>query len=62
MNIGDKYTSGEYLEKTRTWHVEDSSWKAAQIVKLISSNSLHPTNIAEIGCGAGGILGELSGV
>jgi len=58
--MGDIYTSGEYLEKTRTWHAEDSPWKAAQIIKLISSNSLHPANIAEIGCGAGGILGKLS--
>ena len=58
--MGDIYISGEYLEKTRTWHAEDSPWKAVQIIKLINRNSLQPTTIAEIGCGAGGILRKLA--
>lgn len=59
-NTGNIYKSGEYLERTRTWHSEDSHWKAEQISKIISNNRVHSTNIAEIGCGAGVILGELS--
>jgi len=54
------YTDGKYLESTETWHVEDSSWKAEQIIRIIRRNELHPENIAEVGCGAGAILGELS--
>jgi SAM-dependent methyltransferase len=55
------YTSGEYLETTgQTWHSEDSPWKASQIFRIISKNDIHPKNIAEIGCGAGRILEELS--
>lgn len=54
------YTSGKYLESTQTWHAEDSPWKAEQLIKIISNNSLHPQSIAEIGCGAGVILDELS--
>src|SRR5215475_8271081 len=55
------YTSGEYLETTgQTWHSEDSPWKAGQIFRIISKNNIHPKNIAEIGCGAGRILEELS--
>ena len=54
------YTSGKYLETTQTWHSEDSSWKAEQIIKLIEKNNLCPKTVAEIGCGAGSILTTLS--
>ncbi|BFU91056.1 MAG: hypothetical protein NTAFB01_22430 [Nitrospira sp.] len=54
------YTSGKYLEVTQTWHAEDSPWKAAQIWKILAKNYVQPQRIAEIGCGAGGVLRELS--
>ena len=54
------YTSGEYLKATQTWGAEDSPWKAEQIMQIISKNGLQPKKIAEIGCGAGQILRELS--
>ncbi len=54
------YTSGQYLDVTQTWHAEDSPWKARQIKKIIDKNEIHPRNIAEIGCGSGAILNELS--
>jgi|SRR6476660_6077567 len=54
------YTSGEYLKTTQTWHAEDSPWKANQIIEIICNNHLQPKTIAEIGCGAGAIIDELS--
>ena len=54
------YTDGEYLAKTESWHVEDSPWKAQQILKMLRRNKLAPASIAEIGCGAGVILSELA--
>ena len=54
------YTSGKYIETNPTWHAEDSPWKADQIIKIICNNRIHPQTIAEIGCGAGAILDELS--
>jgi SAM-dependent methyltransferase len=55
------YKSGYYLELTgQTWHAEDAPWKAEQIERIIRRNGIQPRNIAEIGCGAGQILGELS--
>ena len=51
---------GEYLSKNSDWHVEDSPWKAVQIDKIISRNSLSPNTVCEIGCGAGEILKQLS--
>lgn len=53
------YTSNEYLEKNPTWHVEDSPWKAGQILKMMRQNNLTSLSIAEIGCGAGEILNQL---
>lgn len=58
--MGTIYTSGKYLEVTRTWHEEDSSWKAAHIWKMLVTNHIQPQRIVEIGCGVGGILKELS--
>ena len=54
------YQTGEYLEKTVSWHMEDSPWKATQIDKILATNDINPTNIVEIGCGAGGILESLT--
>lgn len=54
------YTNGEYLEATRSWHAEDSPWKAEQIYAIIKRNDIRAERIVEVGCGAGGVLCELS--
>lgn len=55
------YTSIDsvYLHANPTWHIEDSAWKATQILKLIERNKLQPNSVVEIGCGAGEILNQL---
>ena len=53
------YQTGEYVERNPTYHVEDSSWKARHILRVIQKNSLQPRTICEIGCGAGEILKQL---
>ena len=50
---------GEYLLKNPTWHVEDSPWKAKQILKMLNRHPINPKSIAEVGCGAGEILNQL---
>jgi Methyltransferase domain len=55
------YTSGEYLKKNPTWHVEESPWKARQILRMMARNTLAPSTICEVGCGAGEILRQLQG-
>ena len=57
--FGKKYVTREYLDNNPTWHVEDSPWKAEQILKMFKRNSLQPDSICEIGCGAGEILRQL---
>ena len=47
------YRDGQYLKNNKTWHEEDSSYKAAFVRKIIEQNHLHPTSIADIGCGCG---------
>ncbi len=58
-NIDDQYKSDEYLNKNPSWHVEDSEWKARQIHRVLTANSVNPSRICEIGCGVGQILQEL---
>jgi tRNA G46 methylase TrmB len=55
------YEDGSYLANNPGWHEEDSPWKAKQISKIIKKNSLNPRTICEVGCGAGGVLNQLSG-
>jgi SAM-dependent methyltransferase len=52
-------TNGEYLKNNPTWHVEDSPWKAQQIIKMLKINPINLKMIAEVGCGAGEILNQL---
>lgn len=53
------YQTGEYLEKNPTYHVEDSPFKADQILTMIRKHDLRPHSICEVGCGAGEILNQL---
>lgn len=53
------YTSNAYLENHPTWHTEDSSWKAAQIARIMAANGITPKTVYEVGCGAGEILRQL---
>jgi 2-polyprenyl-3-methyl-5-hydroxy-6-metoxy-1,4-benzoquinol methylase len=52
--------NSDYLQKNKSWHTEDSHWKAKQILKMINRNNLDLKYIAEIGCGAGEILNKLN--
>lgn len=51
--------NGEYLKNNPTWHVEDSPWKAKQIMKMLNRNPISIKSVAEVGCGAGEILNQL---
>jgi 2-polyprenyl-3-methyl-5-hydroxy-6-metoxy-1,4-benzoquinol methylase len=53
------YISGTYLEKNPTWHVEESPWKARQIMRMVTRNHIVPKTICEVGCGAGEVLKQL---
>jgi hypothetical protein len=60
-NTHDIYQTGEYLEKNPTYHVEDSAWKADQILSMMRKHDMRPRTICEVGCGAGEILKQLQG-
>jgi SAM-dependent methyltransferase len=61
MTTTNIYTNpeGEYIQNNPTWHIEDSPWKAQQILKMLKQNELLPKTITEIGCGVGEILLQL---
>lgn len=58
--VGEEiYVNGTYLAKNPSWHVEESPWKAQQILRMLRRNHLTPKTICEVGCGAGEILHQL---
>jgi SAM-dependent methyltransferase len=59
METENFYKNGLYLEQNPSWDVEDSPWKALQILKLFERNCIQPRTICEVGCGAGEVLLQL---
>ncbi|PVD51247.1 methylase [Terrimonas sp.] len=60
ISSNEFYTGGSYLEHNQNWNLEDASWKAAIIHKLLKRNNILPADIVDVGCGAGGVLEELA--
>lgn len=56
----DRYLSEDYVTSNPSWDLQDSPWKAAMIEKVFGADGLNSKSICEVGCGAGGILTELS--
>lgn len=54
-----RYVDGTYLSTNPTWHEEDASWKAAQVVRMVNAHGLRPTSVCDIGCGTGGVMANL---
>jgi SAM-dependent methyltransferase len=47
------YNDGKYLNSNKSWHTEDSPYKASFVIEIIKNNNLPFGNCADIGCGAG---------
>jgi hypothetical protein len=45
MNSENIYQDGQYFETNQSWHIEDSPWKANQILKMLSQNNLMPKTV-----------------
>lgn len=60
MKSTDRYTDGSYLDANPDWHEEHASWKAAQIVHVLTKAKIHPKSICDVGCGTGGVLDDLT--
>ncbi len=54
----DQYIDGRYATVNPTWHAADSGWKAEQVLRLLGADT--PRSVCEVGCGAGGVLQQLS--
>ena len=53
------YKNQTYLALNPGWHEEDSHWKAAQLFQMLGKHHLSVNSVAEIGCGAGGVIAQL---
>ena len=60
ISSNDIYTDGTYFKKNPTWDKEESSYKASIVANLLKKNNMAPNEITEVGCGAGGVLENLS--
>jgi SAM-dependent methyltransferase len=54
-----RYLGQGYRERNPSWDAEDSPWKAALVRELLARHGLRPAIVAEVGCGAGGVLAAL---
>lgn len=50
------YEDGTYLKANKTWHEEDSPWKAKHIFNMLEKNNIKPRSLCDVGCGAGEVL------
>jgi SAM-dependent methyltransferase len=58
--MSDIYGDGRYMAANPAWHSEDSPWKAGKVAALLTKHGVAPRTVAEIGCGAGQVLNNLS--
>jgi SAM-dependent methyltransferase len=58
--LDDRYTKGTYKLANPSWHEEDASWKAEQVINLFEDLAIAPHSICDVGCGSGGVLAQLS--
>ena len=58
--MSEIYQDGKYAEANPTWHEEDAAWKAQHVKSILVKNNVSFQTLCEVGCGAGGILVELS--
>lgn len=56
----DIYNNQTYLTNHPSWHSEDSAWKAGKIQEALRKHVVGVKTVAEIGCGSGEIISELS--
>ena len=57
--LEERYTSGDYLKNNPSWHVEESPWKAEQVLKMMKQNRIAPKVVCDVGCGVGEVLSQL---
>lgn len=50
------YTNGGYLANNPQWHDAEAPWKARRVHEFLVAHGVKPATIAEVGCGAGGVL------
>ena len=57
----NRYLDERYISANSDWHQDDSAWKFGHIRDILARNSVRPSSLCEIGCGAGGIIALMAG-
>jgi cyclopropane fatty-acyl-phospholipid synthase-like methyltransferase len=58
--MSSMYQDGTYLERNPTWHEEEAPWRARMVLQMLQKHAIKPRTVCEVGCGAGGVLEQLS--
>ncbi len=58
--MSEPYTTGRYAELNPDWHAGDAPHKARALAEMIRFAGLRPRTVADVGCGTGDVLRELS--
>src|SRR3990170_375066 len=65
-NGGNIYNSGEYFKHNPDWGRDDSLWKVKHMINVLPEDFLEKNfkgkevNIADMGCGRGGVIGSFA--
>lgn len=54
------YTDGTSAAQNPTWHEEDADFKVKYIDEILAKNAIKFRSVAEVGCGSGAVLKNLS--
>jgi SAM-dependent methyltransferase len=57
--VSRRYLEGDFAVNNPDWDAKDSPWKAVLVAELLLRHRINPGAIADIGCGAGGVIVEL---
>jgi SAM-dependent methyltransferase len=55
----NRYLGDEHAKQNPNWHLEESLWKASQVIRMMRRHHIAPKTICDLGSGAGEVLKQL---
>jgi SAM-dependent methyltransferase len=55
----NRYLGNEHAKENPNWHMEESPWKATQVIRMMRRHDIAPKTICDVGSGAGEVLKQL---
>jgi 2-polyprenyl-3-methyl-5-hydroxy-6-metoxy-1,4-benzoquinol methylase len=58
-SVAGIYKDGRYAASNPSCGEENTAWKAGQVLRMMEKHGLKPGSVCEVGCGSGGVIGQL---